>query len=110
MATAPAAKKSRQRASRSGTTTASRAKPEANDAEWSARDQESAQQQGWGVFECIDMSTRKIFFEVQAHGERFAHDGLARSFVMDQNKAGEELAIKALRVVFRSKAGTQGRA
>jgi len=42
-------------------------------------------------------------------GSRFTTDGAARSFVMNQNNAGDELAIKALGVVFRSKAGEQGR-
>lgn len=61
------------------------------------------------MYECIDEKSHKLFFEVQAHGARFAHDGLARAFVMNQNKAGDELAIKALRAVFRSKTGATQR-
>lgn len=115
MARAAAATTSRQRASRTVSTTASGAKrPKKQSqkepvADWSALDQQNAEAQGWGVFECIDESSLKIFFEVQGVGDRFAHDGLARQFVMNQNKAGDELAIKALRAVFRSKAGFNAR-
>lgn len=42
-------------------------------------------------------------------GSRFTTDNAARAFVMTQNKAGDELAIRALRLVFRSKAGETGR-
>ena len=115
MAPASAAKTSRPRASRSGTTTASSAKAAAKDdakdgTEWSARDQEDARAQGWELVECIDEKTRKIFFEVMyCAGSRFTADGAARAFVMNQNKAGDELAIRAMRVVFRSKVGETGR-
>lgn len=58
---------------------------------------------------CIDEKTRKVFFEVMYSDARFATDNAARAFVMNQNKAGDELAIRALRVVFKSKAGDTGR-
>lgn len=115
MAPANAAKKYTRPASRTASTpasTAPRRQKASNDAdacEWRAADQEQAAQQGWGVFTCIDEKTLKVFMEMQAHGPRFGSDNAARDFIMQQNKAGDELAIKAMRVVFRSKAGTQAR-
>lgn len=59
---------------------------------------------------CIDEKTRKVFSEVMySAGSRFTSDNAARAFVMNQNKAGDELAIRAMRLVFRSKTGEQGR-
>lgn len=115
MAPAPVAKKSRPSASRSSSTTASSAKgarknAESSDVEWRPRDQEDALAQGWEIVECIDEKTTKVFFEVMySIGSRFTTDNAARAFVMNQNKAGDELAIRALRLVFRSKAGETGR-
>lgn len=115
MARAAAATTSRQRVSRTASTTASGAKrprksqQESTADKWLERDQQDAEAQGWGVFECIDEKTRKIFFEIMGVGDRFAHDGLARQFVMNQNKAGDDLAIKALRVSFQSKIGHKAR-
>lgn len=112
---AHAARKSRQRASSTASTTAStapRSQKSSNDAVdsvWSPSDQEAANAQGWGIFECIDEKSLKIFFEAQSHGTRFSSDNEARVFIMNQNKAGDSLAIKALGVVFRSKAGSKGR-
>lgn len=114
MAPAPVAKKSRPSASRSTTSTASSAKAGAksgasDSVDWRPRDQEDARAQGWELVECIDEKSLKIFFEVMYVDARFASDNLARAFVMEQNKAGDELAIRALRLVFRSKAGETGR-
>lgn len=110
MAPAPVAKKSRPRESRSATTTASSAKAAKNDApDWSARDQEDAAAQGWGVFDCIDMITRKVFMEMEAVGGRFLNDNQAREFVAFQAKAGDKLALRAVRAVFRSKVGDKAR-
>lgn len=78
--------------------------------EWSLDDQQQAHVQGWGLFEIVDEQTRKVFFEIQLHGVRFDNDGYARAFVMDRNKAGDELAIKAFRAVYRSKAGDHAKA
>lgn len=59
---------------------------------------------------CIDEKTRKVFFEVMySAGSRFTTDSAARAFVASQHKAGDNLAVHALRVVFRSKAGETGR-
>lgn len=65
--------------------------------------------QGWGVFTCVDMRTQKVFLEMQAEGKRFHTDHAAREFVAAQAKAGDRLATKALRAVFRSKVGAQAR-
>lgn len=109
MVRASAGKTSRPNASRTSSTTASRAKPRKKeplppDDNWTARDAEDAALQGWELWECIDEKTLKIFFEVFSFGSRFEKDALARAFVMERNKAGDELAIKALRAVFRTKA------
>lgn len=118
MARATAAKRSRPNASHSSTTSAQSAKAKKRNAEnsaedWAATDQAAANLQGWGLYECIDeKAPRKVFFEVMSHGKRFDKkdpDGAARAFVMAQNKAGDELAIKAIRAVFRSKAGIKGK-
>jgi hypothetical protein len=80
--------------------------------DWSPYDQTCAGQQGWGVYECIDSGTVKVFFEILSHGPRFGQtdpDGKARVFVANQSKAGDELAIKAIRAVYRSKAGFTSR-
>lgn len=106
MATARAARKSRPRASRSDTTTASSAKDAKNEAaDWSERDQEAAVAEGWGVFTCIDEKTHKVFLEMQAEGDRFDTDNKAREYIAFKSKAGDALALRAIRAVFRSKAG-----
>lgn len=118
MAPVPVVKKSRPRESRSTTTTASSAKAARKTgasshadsaAEWSARDQEDAAAQGWGVFDCIDMDTRKVFLEMEAVGKRFTNDNKAREFVAVQASAGDALALRAVRAVFRSKVGVKAR-
>ena len=96
---------------RSDTSTARSAKvkksaaPEA----WSPADNDQAELQGWGVYEIVDDGTLKVFFEIQAHGTRFKDDNITRDFVASRDKAGDPLAAKAQRVVFRSKAGTKVR-
>lgn len=61
------------------------------------------------MFDCIDMNTRKVFLEMQAEGKRFPNDNKAREFIAAQSKAGDELATRAIRAVFRSKVGEKGR-
>lgn len=97
-----AAQKSRQGVSRSATTTASTvrraSKPPLRidaeqDDEWTQQDVDQAFAAGWELFACIDETTLKVFYEVNPAIEVA---GLARR--------GDALAIKALRMVFRSKA------
>jgi hypothetical protein len=115
MASVNAAKKSPRNASRTTSSSASTARPKtsaSNDAAefvWTAAEQAMAAAQGWGVYECIDEKSHKIFFEMQSHGPRFVSDNEARAFIMNQNKAGDDLAIKAMRIVFRSKVGVAAR-
>ena len=73
--------------------------------DWTQRNQEDALEQGWGVFECVDEKTRKLFLILQADGPRFKNDNDARVFVKAQSEQGDTLATRALRAVFRSMAG-----
>lgn len=115
MARAPVAKKSRLNESRSSSTIASSAKAKKKtadslDADWAQHDQDAAAVQGWGLFECIDMDKpRKVFYEVQEWGVRFENASFARAFVLKQSNSGDALATKAIRLVFRSKAGFSGK-
>ena len=61
------------------------------------------------MFECIDEKTKRIFFEVFETTARFKDSNQARHFVANQSKAGDSLALKAIRVIFRSKAGATTR-
>jgi hypothetical protein len=73
--------------------------------DWTPRNQEDALEQGWGVFECIDEKTRKLFLILQAEGPRFDSDNDARAFVKTQSEQGDALATRAMRAVFLSMAG-----
>ena len=77
--------------------------------DWLPADQGQANLQGWGVFECLNMGSTKVFYEIQSFGVRFENDNFARLFVAAQHKAGDVLAVRALRAVFRSKAGVDAR-
>lgn len=77
-----------------------KATPELPD--WSLREQEDAAMQGWGLFDCIDMKTKKLFLILQAEGKRFKTDNEARAFVAAQSQAGDALATRAMRAIFRS--------
>jgi len=77
--------------------------------DWTSRDQERALEQGWGVFDCIDMRTRKVFLILQGVGTRFGNDNEARAFVKALSEQGDALATRALRAVFRSMAGEKAR-
>lgn len=111
MARVPVANPYRFKGSPSTTSTASTAKAakSADDrAEtWTEEDQACAHEQGWGVFEIYD--GRRLFFEIQLFGVLFDNDGFARRFVADREKACDALAIKAMRIVFRSKAAAPPR-
>ncbi len=112
MARAPAANRFHLNALRSTSSRASTAKGKkkpAAGAEWTAEDRAAAQLQGWDVFDIVDNTTAKLFMEIQEYGPRFEHGGFARAFVIDQIKAGDVLALKATRLVFRSKVGAQAR-
>ena len=62
------------------------------------------------MFTCIDMSSRKVFLEMQHHGPRFkGDDQRAREHIADRALGNDRLASKAVRAVFRSKVGTKGR-
>ncbi len=61
------------------------------------------------MFECIDEKTKRIFFEVFETTTRFKDSNLARQFVASRSKIGDILALKAVRIVFRSKAGATTR-
>lgn len=113
-----AANPSPKRASRSASSTASHArnakKPRSGSRDniaddWTPRDQEDALAQGWGVFDCIDMKTKKVFLVLQGEGKRFTNDNDARAFVKTQSESGDALATRALRAVFRSMAGDKAR-
>lgn len=108
MVHARAAKKSRPSASRSSSTTASSAKDaKKTDAAWPADDQLVANAQGWGVYECVDMVTLKVFFEIMSHGTRFKDDADARTFVKYMaSKHSDARAARAETLVFTSKIGT----
>ncbi len=108
MAPVRAAKKSHQNASRSSSTTASSAKAaKKTDVFWLADDQLVANAQGWGVYECVDMKTLKIFFEIMSYGDRFENDYVAREFVnLLSIKGSDTVATRALRLVMASKVGT----
>jgi hypothetical protein len=103
--------KSRQPASNSATSTASRARKAQNDASnsdaqqgdsWEKREADQAAMQGWELFECIDETTLKIFYEI---GPVDGEEPLVQpaSHVAELARKGDALAIKALRMVFRSK-------
>ena len=111
MASAPAAKKSRPRESRSSTTTASSAKDEKKTADaWSANDQLIANAQGWGVYECVDEKKLNVFFEIMSHGVRFKDDATARLFVNSlSTKHSDTRAAAAIKLVFKSKIGSTTR-
>lgn len=115
MARVPAGKKSQPKESRSSSTTASSAKAKKKtadslDVDWAQADQDAAFIQGWGLFEVIDMDKpRKVFYEVQEWGARFENASFARAFVLKQSNSGDALASKAIRLVFRSKAGFSGK-
>ncbi len=82
---------------------ASRKKAEPQD--WTAEDQAAARAQGWGLFDTIDeKNPKKIFYSIGA-AVRANPDDKAIRFVEVQTRAGDALAIKAARAVFRSKAG-----
>lgn len=111
MARVPAAKRSRPSESKSGSSTASRAKSDVNE-DWRPSDQEAALVQGWGVFDCIDMHSLKHFLVIQHAGKRFGKvdpDKHARTFVLAQSNTGDALATRAIRAVFRSRIGSKGR-
>ena len=121
MAPVNAAKKSRPSASASASTTASRARkktkssaagtgPAGDDAsDWTARNEEDAAAEGWGVFPCIDMKTRAQFVEIFYTDARFSNDNLARQHVAARAKAGDALALRAMRAVFRSRVPAKAR-
>lgn len=115
MARVPVANPFRKNGSSSTTSTASSAKAGAKSAakrpvdEWTEDDQAEAALQGWGVFDIIDGVSHKLFFEIQLCSARFEQDEHARLFVAARDKAGDPLAAKAIRIVFRSKAGTKAR-
>jgi len=98
-------KKSTRAASTSATSTARSAKASQNavDTSWSDHEGSESAAQGWGVYECVDEKTTKVFFEIQTFGTRFKHDEAARVHVAGMAKGGDALALKALRIVFRSK-------
>lgn len=114
MARVPVANPFRQSGSRSTTTTASSAKAAKKTAakppvdEWTEDDQANAALEGWGVFEIIDNTTHRLFYEIQLCSIRFDDDGCARFFVTERAKK-DPLAQKAIRIVFSSKAGAQAR-
>ena len=109
MARAPAGKKSPKSESRSSTTTAPPAKGAKKTADdkldkWTDDDQAAAAIQGWGLFDIVDeKQPTKVFYEVQERGVRFEGDEFARIFVAHQAKNGDALAMKAVRLVFRTK-------
>jgi len=114
MARVPVANPFRKEGSRSNSTTASSAKAAKKTAakspdDWLEDDQAAALSQGWGVFEVIDGSTHKLFFEIMLHGPRFDNDDCARLFVAERGNKGDALATKAFRIVFRSKVGGKAR-
>lgn len=55
------------------------------------------------------MKTRMFFVEIFYVDKRFTNDNLARQHVAARAKAGEALAIRALRAVFRSKVPAKAR-
>lgn len=105
MARVPVANPFREKGARSTAKAAAKSPVDS----WTEDDQAEAMLQGWGVFEIIDGQSHKLFLEVQLHGVRFDQDEYARLFVAEREKAGDALAKKAVRVVFRSKAGSQSR-
>lgn len=106
------AKKSPKRASRSASTTASTAKrvKKEDSLDWSADDQLDAHDEGWGLYECVDEKTRKVFFEIHDYTTEFADASAARRWVMERARIGDALAIKAVRIEFTSKTGSKGKA
>lgn len=120
MATVNAAKKSRPSASDSASTTASRARrsrksgaagtadPTGLD-DWLPRHQAEANEEGWGVFPCIDMKTRLQFVQIFYTDKRFDNDNKAREHVARMAKDGDALAMRAVRVVFQSRVPAKAR-
>jgi len=72
---------------------------------WTKADAKQAEPQGWDVFEIWD---NRIEYEIGMleRSKIFLTDEAARAFVAARGKAGDALALKALKIVFVSKCGT----
>lgn len=72
---------------------------------WTQNDQTIALAQGWGVFECIDMRSKKVFMQIMREGPRFTTEHHLDLFIKYHEKQRDPLVSKAVRLVFQSKTG-----
>ena len=109
MARAAAGKKSPRNESNTTSTTASSAKAGSKSAgktsgadSWTEADIATAALQGWAMFEYIERG--KFIWAIEEWGVRFINSEFARRFVAERAHVGDALAMKAVRLIYRSKA------
>lgn len=83
------------------------------DDEWQASDQAEAVGQGWQIITVFDADTKKFFDDISCifnkKRQRFKSGYAAQAFVVEQARSGDRLAIKAMRIMYRSRTSPKAR-